>query len=61
VIEYLPVIAPGLDRTTFAKRLQTAIEEACDRLNAEAIAKDPSLAAVVAAGANSDAETLRSP
>ena len=61
VIEFLPVIAPGLDRTTFAKRLQATIEAACDRLNAEAIAKDPSLAAVVAEGAKSGEETLRSP
>jgi 1-acyl-sn-glycerol-3-phosphate acyltransferase len=61
VIEYLPVISPGLERTKFAKRLQSAIEEACDRLNAEAVAKDPLLAAVIAEGANSDAETLRSP
>jgi len=60
VIEYLPVIAPGLDRAAFGKRLQTTIEMACDRLNAEAIDNDPSLAAVVAEGANSDAETLRS-
>jgi hypothetical protein len=61
VIEYLPVIAPGLDRSKFAKRLQAAIETACDRLNAEAVANDPSLAAVIAEGANSDVETLRSP
>jgi 1-acyl-sn-glycerol-3-phosphate acyltransferase len=61
VIEYLPVIAPGLDRTIFAKQLQASIETACDRLNAEAIAKDPSLAAVVAEGAKSEVETLRSP
>jgi 1-acyl-sn-glycerol-3-phosphate acyltransferase len=60
VIEYLPLIPPGLDRATFSKRLQSAIETACNRLNAEAIDKDPSLAAVVAEGANSDAETLRS-
>jgi 1-acyl-sn-glycerol-3-phosphate acyltransferase len=60
VIEFLPVIAPGLDRATFAKRLQASIETACDRLNAEAIAKDPSLAAVVAEGAKSGEETLRS-
>jgi 1-acyl-sn-glycerol-3-phosphate acyltransferase len=61
VIEYLPVIAPGLDRAAFSKRLQSTIEAACDRLNAEAVTKDPSLAAVVAEGANSEAETLRSP
>ena len=59
VIEYLPVIEPGLDRVAFSKRLQTTIETACDRLNAEAVAKDPSLAAVVAEGVNSREETLR--
>ena len=61
VIEYLPVIPPGLDRATFSKRLLSTIETACDRLNAEAVDKDPSLAAVVAEGANSTAETLGSP
>jgi 1-acyl-sn-glycerol-3-phosphate acyltransferase len=60
VIEYLPLIPPGIDRAAFGKRLQSTIEMACDRLNAEAVANDPSLAAVVAEGANSDAETLRS-
>jgi 1-acyl-sn-glycerol-3-phosphate acyltransferase len=61
VIEYLPVIAPGLDRAEFSKRLQSTIESACDRLNAEAVKKDPSLAAVLEEGSKSDAETLRSP
>src|SRR5271166_1165167 len=51
VIEYLPSIAGGLDRAAFARQLQSAIETACDRLNAEAIARDPSLAALVAEGA----------
>ncbi len=60
IIEYLPVIAPGLDRAAFNKRLQSTIETACARLNAEAVGKDPSLAAVIAEGANSDAETQRS-
>jgi 1-acyl-sn-glycerol-3-phosphate acyltransferase len=59
VIEYLPVIKPGLERGEFAKRLQFTIESACGRLNAEAVGKDPSLAAVVAEGARSDEETLR--
>lgn len=59
VIEYLPVIKPGLDRVEFMERLQSAIESACDRLNAEAVKKDPSLAAVIAEGAKSDDETLR--
>jgi 1-acyl-sn-glycerol-3-phosphate acyltransferase len=61
VIEYLPAIAPGLDRAAFIKRLQSTIETACEGLNAEAVDKDPSLAAVVAEGAQSDTETLRSP
>ena len=60
VIEYLPVIKPELERAEFAKRLQSTIESACGRLNAEAIKRDPSLAAVVAEGAKSEAETLRS-
>lgn len=59
VIEYLPVIKPGLDRAAFSERLQSTIEAACARLNAEAIERDPSLAAVVAEGVNSDAKTLR--
>jgi len=54
VIEYLPPIAPGLDREEFATRLQTAIETACARLNAEALARDPSLAAIIAEGAKYD-------
>jgi 1-acyl-sn-glycerol-3-phosphate acyltransferase len=60
VIEYLPVIAPGLDRNAFADRLQSTIESACAGLNAEAVAKDPSLAAVLADGADSDAEAPHS-
>jgi len=54
VIEYLPPIAPGLDREEFTARLQAAIETACARLNAEAVARDPSLAAVIAEGAKYD-------
>ena len=51
VIEYLPPITPGLDRQVFAGLLQDVIEAACSRLNAEAIARDPSLQAVVQEGA----------
>ncbi len=51
VIEYLPPIAPGLSREAFAERLETTIESACARLNAEAVAANPSLAPVLAAGA----------
>jgi 1-acyl-sn-glycerol-3-phosphate acyltransferase len=56
VIEYLPVIAPGLDRATFSDRLQSTVETACARLNAEAVAKDPSLRAFLAEAANGEAE-----
>ena len=51
VVEYLPVIPPGLKRAAFTRTLQETIERACDRLNAEAIARDPSLRAIVEAGA----------
>lgn len=44
VVEFLPVIPPGLPREEFFNRMQTAIETASNRLMAEAIAKDPSLA-----------------
>ncbi len=51
VIEYLPPIAPGLGRDVFAAHLQTTIETACARLNAEAVAADSGLAPILAAGA----------
>ena len=51
VIEYLPPIAPGLDRQVFAGLLQDVIETACARLNAEAVERDPSLQAVILEGA----------
>jgi 1-acyl-sn-glycerol-3-phosphate acyltransferase len=57
VIEYLPVIGPGLDRAAFSERLQSTIESACARLNAEAVKNDPSLEAVLAEAANCDAKT----
>jgi 1-acyl-sn-glycerol-3-phosphate acyltransferase len=60
VIEYLPPIAPALDRAVFADQLQNAIETACARLNAEAIAADPSLEALVAEGAKFDDATNHS-
>jgi 1-acyl-sn-glycerol-3-phosphate acyltransferase len=49
VIEYLPPIAPGLDRNAFIARLQSTIEAECTRLNAEALSKDHSLAPMLAA------------
>lgn len=45
VVEFLPAIEPGLPNAEFARTLQERIETACDRLNAEALARDPSLAA----------------
>ena len=60
IIEYLPPIPPGLDRDTFAIRLQEAIETACARLNAEAAARDPSLQALIAEGANCDVSSRAS-
>jgi 1-acyl-sn-glycerol-3-phosphate acyltransferase len=44
VVEFLPVIPPGLRASEFAQVLQQRIETATDRLIAEALAKDPSLA-----------------
>ena len=49
VIEYLPVIAPGLDRDRFMETLEARIEAACARLNREATAKDPALGGALAA------------
>jgi 1-acyl-sn-glycerol-3-phosphate acyltransferase len=60
VIEYLPPIPPGLDRKTFAARLQNAIEAACERLNAEAVARDSSVAAVIAEGMKCDEQSATS-
>ena len=51
VIEYLPPIEPGLDRSVFSEELQRAIETACARLNSEAIARDPALELLVTEGA----------
>src|SRR5271165_4985596 len=60
VIEYLPSIPGGLDRAAFAPQLESPIETACARLNAEAIARDPSLAILVAEGAKFDDTTEHS-
>ena len=50
VIEYLPPIPPGLERDAFAAQLESVMEAACARLNAEAVAGDPRLAPALAAG-----------
>jgi 1-acyl-sn-glycerol-3-phosphate acyltransferase len=44
VVEFLPVIPPGLPKDEFFALLQNTIETHSNRLMAEAIAKDPSLA-----------------
>ena len=36
VVEFLPAIAPGLDRDSFMARLETEVETASDRLMTEA-------------------------
>jgi 1-acyl-sn-glycerol-3-phosphate acyltransferase len=50
VVEFLPVIIAGLEPEEFARLLQERIEGACDRLYAEALAGDPSLAANLVKG-----------
>jgi 1-acyl-sn-glycerol-3-phosphate acyltransferase len=47
VIEYLPPIAPGLERDVFIAKLQSTIEAECNRLNADALAKNPALASIL--------------
>ena len=49
VLEFLPVIPPGLDRTVFQGRLRDAIEARSNALMAEALKADPELAARAAA------------
>jgi 1-acyl-sn-glycerol-3-phosphate acyltransferase len=50
IIEYLPPIPPGLDRSAFSRKLEAAIEAACSRLNQEATAADPTLARILLEG-----------
>jgi len=47
VIEFLPVIGPGLDTRVFFAELQAQLEAATDRLLDEAAAKDPAIAALL--------------
>lgn len=51
VMSFLPVIEPGLSPREFLAELSNRIETETNRLNAEAIARDPSLAAVLEQGA----------
>lgn len=57
VLEYLPPIEPGLDARAFFDLLQRTIETASDRLIEEAVAQDPSLAAIVARNRDAAAAT----
>lgn len=50
LVEFLPVIPPGLDRRKFMAELESKIETATDRLIAESIAADPSLQETMVAG-----------
>ena len=47
VVEILPAIEPGLPTTAFLRLLQETVETATNRLNDEAIARDPSLRAAL--------------
>jgi 1-acyl-sn-glycerol-3-phosphate acyltransferase len=47
VVEYLDPIQPGLDKQTFLSTLQDRLEAASNKLIDEAVARDPSLAAIV--------------
>jgi 1-acyl-sn-glycerol-3-phosphate acyltransferase len=43
-VEFLPAIPAGLPQSEFIAKLRQSIEEATDRLIAEALAGDPGLA-----------------
>lgn len=49
VIEFLPVVPPGMKAKEFFAELVQRMEEASDRLIDEAVARDPSLAEVIEA------------
>jgi 1-acyl-sn-glycerol-3-phosphate acyltransferase len=48
IVEFLPVIAPGMKRDAFLRKLQWRIESATDRLIAEAARKQPDAPAISA-------------
>ncbi|HMN72490.1 MAG TPA: lysophospholipid acyltransferase family protein [Rhodoblastus sp.] len=61
VIEFLPVIEPGLTREQFSQRLQDAIENGTDALVSEALQIDPALGALVRmSDSGEDAKARRS-
>ncbi|PPD42341.1 MAG: 1-acyl-sn-glycerol-3-phosphate acyltransferase [Methylocystis sp.] len=47
VIEFLPIIPPGLPQREFFEKVQNEIETASDRLIAEAVARTPAFAAQI--------------
>ncbi|MBX9741293.1 MAG: 1-acyl-sn-glycerol-3-phosphate acyltransferase [Beijerinckiaceae bacterium] len=53
VVEVLDPIAPGLEKQAFFELLQERLETASDRLIAEAVARNPSLASIVQSNRNS--------
>ena len=53
VIEFLPVIEPGLSKEAFSEKLQAAVESGTERLVEEALRFDPALA-MAAPARNSD-------
>jgi|APFre7841882630_1041343.scaffolds.fasta_scaffold13608_2 1-acyl-sn-glycerol-3-phosphate acyltransferase len=57
VMEFLPVIPPGLETREFFNRLQDTLESATEKLIEEAEAKDPSLASIVAANRRPQTKT----
>jgi 1-acyl-sn-glycerol-3-phosphate acyltransferase len=61
VMEFLPMIPPGLELREFFTRLQNDMETATDRLIDEAIAIDPSLASIVEANRRRSAPSAKRP
>ena len=61
VIEFLPVIEPGLSKEAFSEKLQAAVESGTERLVEEALRFDPALAmATPARNSDSGAPAQRS-
>lgn len=54
IIEYLPIVAPGLGRAEAVAELSDRIEAASDALNRAAIAHDPTLGARMVSEANGE-------
>lgn len=59
VISFLPVIEPGLPARQFLSELENRIETETARLEAQAVAEDPSLAPILASGAATPAPRPR--